>query len=67
MGEVAQRQTVSALSCFLSPPPPGPEESGADEARAEGQAAEEKKEPKVQQGCPGPRGRRGGGAGMAPW
>lgn len=32
---------------FPFPLPTGPEESGTDEARAEGQAAEEKKEPKV--------------------
>lgn len=31
----------------------GPEESGADEARTEGQAADEKKEPKVQRECLG--------------
>lgn len=32
----------------FSPFSMGPEESGTDEARAEGQAADEKKEPKVQ-------------------
>lgn len=31
----------------------GPEETGTDEARAEGQAADEKKEPKVQRERPG--------------
>ncbi|KAK1341035.1 hypothetical protein QTO34_017436, partial [Cnephaeus nilssonii] len=34
------------ISHFPFPLPTGPEESGTDEARAEGQAAEEKKEPK---------------------
>lgn len=37
----------------FSPFSMGPEESGTDEARAEGQAADEKKEPKVQRERPG--------------
>lgn len=37
---------LSDISCFLFPL--DPEESGTDEARAEGQATEDKKEPKVQ-------------------
>lgn len=39
------RPTVRHL---LFPLPLDPEESGTDEARAEGQATEDKKEPKVQ-------------------